>query len=415
MDRPGSPNYRRALRADMIRFAAGAKHDFGFGYLDDVGKITAGRPIELYITCRSTHVFSLAVLAGEPPAQGGPGLRELTALAQHGVDTLLDGPLRDLEHGGWFSAVGIDGSPQPIKQAYAHAFVVLAATSAVTAGLDRSRELLDLALAAQDTWFWDEESGLVVEEWNVDWSQLNPYRGVNSNMHTVECYLAAGDVTGEHMWHARAGRIAERVMEWAGGNNWRIPEHFTAEWVPMLDHNRNEPAHPFQPFGATIGHGLEWARLLLAIDETLGDSAPAGLQDAALALAHRAIDDGWAVDGADGFVYTTDWDGQPVVRARMFWVLAEAIATSTVLGRTGNRDRHEQNLERWWAYAERHLVDHQHGSWHHELGPDNGPRAETWPGKPDCYHIYQAALIADVPTTPSFSAALAQKGQQRNS
>lgn len=395
----------------MLRFGQGAKHEYGFGYLDDVGQILEGRPIELYITCRATHVFCLGVLAGEEPAPGGPDADQLAGLVQHGVDALLDGPLRDKVNGGWFSAVSVDGEPVPTKEAYAHAFVVLAASSAVAAGADRAQELLEEALAIQDKYFWDEAQGLVVEKWNPDWTELDDYRGVNSNMHTVECYLAAGDVTGNRALHERAGRISARVVEWASKNNWRIPEHFTTDWVPMLEHNRDQPAHPFQPYGATVGHGLEWARLLIAVAQTLGDDAPGGLVEAAKSLAGTAVADGWASDGADGFVYTTDWDGKPVVRARMFWVLAEAIATSAVLGQLEDPERHAADLQRWWDYADKYLADHDNGSWHHELGPDNQPRAETWPGKPDQYHIYQAAIIEDLPTIPSFATALRDRGR----
>ena len=42
----------------------------------------------------------------------------------------------------------------------------------------------------------------------------------------------------------------------------------------------------------------------------------------------RAVRDGWAVDGAPGFAYTTDWAGAPVVRTRMHWVAAEAIGAA---------------------------------------------------------------------------------------
>ena len=64
----------------------------------------------------------------------------------------------------------------------------------------------------------------------------------------------------------------------------------------------------------------------------------------------------------------------------------------------------------WWDYARRHLVDRAAGGWHHELDPQNRPSATVWSGKPDVYHAYQAALIADVPVTPSFASALAQAG-----
>lgn len=407
MSIPGDFEYRRGVRADILRFAAGAGQPSGFGYLDGGGRVMVERGVELYITCRMTHVFCLGLLADEALANGGPDAATLRGLAAHGVAALLDGPLHDRANGGWFSAIGADGVPSPTKEAYAHAFVVLAGSSAAAAGIDRGRELLDLALEVQDRRFWDETEGLVVEEWDAGWEHLDDYRGVNSNMHTVECYLAAGDVTGQSVWHERAGRISERVAGWAAGNDWRIPEHFTSDWTPMLEHNADEPAHPFRPYGATVGHGLEWARLLVAVDETLGEAAPAGLRAAALALEERAVADGWASDGADGFVYTTDWQGRPVVRARMFWVLCEAIATSTVLARIQDPERHLADLARWWAYAEDHLVDHERGSWFHELGPDNEPQAITWPGKPDPYHIYQAAIMADVPTVPSFASALA--------
>ena len=29
----------------------------------------------------------------------------------------------------------------------------------------------------------------------------------------------------------------------------------------LLDYNRDQPAHPFRPYGVTPGHGLEWSRL----------------------------------------------------------------------------------------------------------------------------------------------------------
>ena len=406
---PGGSAWLAAQRADLLRFLRGARHTAGFGWLDEEGTIDRARPVELWITCRMTHVAALGVLAGEAPAAGGPSMAELRALVDHGVASLR-GPLRDAEHGGWFAAVGPDGPTDDRKQAYGHAFVVLAASSAVAAGAEGARELLDEALAVSLERFWDDAAGLSVEEWDRAWTELDTYRGVNANMHTVEAYLAAGDVTGDSAWHERAGRIAAHVVAWAGANEWRIPEHFDADWRPLLEHNRDQPAHPFRPYGATVGHGLEWARLLLAVDGSLGADAPAGLVDAAVALYDRAVADGWAADGADGFVYTTGWDGTPVVRERMHWVLAEAVNTATALRTVTGDERFARDAAGWWVYADRYLVDHERGSWHHELDAQNRPAATVWPGKPDIYHAYQAALLPTVPLVPSFAAALAARG-----
>lgn len=407
---PGSPEYLTWQRADLLRFAAGAVRPEGFGWLDDGGTVDASRPAELWISCRMTHVAALGLLAAEEPAPGGPDAAALRALVEHGV-AALRGPLRDAEHGGWFAAVDATGPLVTTKQAYGHAFVVLAASSAALTGVDGAAELLAEALEVSESRFWDDAEGLSLEEWDRTWTTLDDYRGVNANMHTVEAYLAAGDVTGDRRWHERAGRIAARVAAWARDNQWRIPEHFDSAWRPLLEHNRDEPAHPFRPYGATVGHGLEWARLLVAVDGSLGPDAPAGLVGAAIELYDRAVADGWAADGADGFVYTTGWDGEPVVRQRMHWVLAEGVNTAHVLhGATGD-DRYARDAAAWWAYADTFLVDHERGSWRHELDPHNRPAAEVWPGKPDVYHAYQAAVLPVLPVVPSFATALADRAR----
>lgn len=353
-----------------------------------------------------THVFSLGLMAGEQPTAGGPDRATLRALADHGVRSLLGGPLADEEHGGWRAAVPDDDD----KLGYGHAFVVLAGSSATAAGVAGGDALLDRALDVLDQRFWDEGHGMVADRWDRTWSDLDPYRGVNANMHAVEALLAAGDVTGDATWHERAGRISARVVDWARANGWRVPEHFDEQWQPRLEHNRDRPADAFQPYGATVGHGLEWARLLVAVDRTLGAAAPDGLVDAAVALADRAVEDGWSADGGTGFVYTTDWEGRPVVRSRMHWVAAEAVATADVLRRVTDDGRWSSAGATWWRWIDEHLVDHEHGSWHHELDEQNRPSAAVWPGKPDVYHAYQAALLPELPLVPSFAAALAAAG-----
>lgn len=177
-----------------------------------------------------------------------------------------------------------------------------------------------------------------------------------------------------------------------------------------VEHNRDVPAHPFRPYGATVGHGLERTRLLVAVNRTLGADAPTGLAQAAVALFDRGVADGWAADGADGFVYTTDWTGAPVVRQRMHWVAAEAVNAATTLHRATGQGRYAALATAWWAHIDTHRVDHQSGSWHHELDPTLTPASTVWPGKPDVYHAYQAALLPVVPLVPSFARALVEAG-----
>lgn len=372
----------------------------GFGWLDDGGDIDPSEPVHTWITARMTHVFALAALRGEPEAAG---------LARLGVGALAAGPLRDTEHPGWLGAVTRSGAPAAEgKLAYDHAFVALAASSATAAGIPEARPLLDEAVAVLDRHFLDE-AGRVVDGYARDLAEPEAYRGANSSMHTVEAALALGDVLGEPRWHRIALGVAEHLIhQVAAGLGHRLVEHFDESWTPLPEYNADHPADQFRPYGVTPGHLLEWTRLLLQLESALPD-APAWLLEDARGLFDRALEIGWGVDGAPGFVYTTDWDDRPVVRDRMHWVQAEALGAAAALARrTG--ERRYGDLERdWWEFADRYFVDHlaDAGSWFHELDPDNRPVAGVWSGKPDIYHAYQATLLTRLPIAPSLAAQLA--------
>ncbi len=381
----------------LLAFAARSRvPEGGFGHLGADGALV-DRPQETYVVARMTHVFGLAHLLGRP---GGP--------VRHGVAALLDGPLHDAEHGGW-RAAGDDDT----KAAYVHAFAVLAGATATAAGVDGGRQLLGQALAVWDGRFWDDAAGLAVEEWTRDWSACSDYRGANANMHGVEATLAAADVlAGEDPLTAaalrqRALRSTGRIVHgWARERDWRLPEHFTAGWEPVPGYNRDRPADPFRPYGVTVGHQFEWARLCLHLRAALEEEAPGWLLDDAVALFDAAAERGWAADGEPGFPYTLDWDDRPVVEARMHWVLCEAVAAATVLHAATGEDRYAELVRAWRAHGEERFADVATGSWHHELTPRGGVGTSVWAGQPDAYHLAQMLLLEGRPVRGSVAAAL---------
>ncbi|GAA4440064.1 AGE family epimerase/isomerase [Actinokineospora soli] len=389
------PQWLAQHRRDLARFARASRVPGGFAWLDADGAPDPAQPVATWITCRMTHVFGLADGEGDDSAD----------LVDHGVDALLNGPLRDAEHGGWFTDTG-----NTTKDGYAHAFVVLAGAGAAAAGRPDGVELLAEALDVVDRRFWDEDAGLARESWDAEWKATEDYRGANSNMHLVEAYLAAGDVTGDRTLHDRALRIARRVVhEVTAAHDWRLPEHFTADWAVDPEYNRDRPDHPFRPYGGTVGHWLEWARLLLHLDATLGADAPDWLVPDAKALFDSAVTRGWSADGHPGFVYTLDWQDRPVVTARMHWVVCEAVLAAWALHERTQEPTYAEWYDRFWDYARAHHVDEERGGWRHELTPDGRPAGGTWSGKPDTYHAYQAALLPVLRLAPAPAVAVRQR------
>ncbi len=381
----------------VVREPSGLAH-----WLGDDGAPDLNQPSHTFITARMAHVYFLATMRGIP---GG-------ALLADRLLTALDTAARDQHHTGWLdrqpdavSAADLapEPEPQPDKQTYSHAFVILAAATGTQAGHPVAPRLLEEALQLTVDRFGEHGGPLFADSLSADLATVRPCRGINANMHMVEALLAAADATGEQGWAERASAICDFVIEQAAGNQWRIPEHYTSDWQPELEYNADQPADQFRPYGATVGHAFEWARLLV-------QAAPAEHRDhylsAAISLTDQAVADGWARSGHPGFAYTTDWSGQPVIDDRLHWVAAEAIATAATLWQATGDTRYQSWYDAWWDYTATYLIDHTHGSWHHQLDPQNQPSSTIWAGKPDLYHAYQAVLISQLPIRRSIAAAV---------
>lgn len=408
-----SAAHRRWLTDETNRLldaARASRHpDGGFAWLDSTCQPMLDRPVETWITTRMTHVLAVGLLLGH---------HDCADLVDHGIRALQT-RLRDAANDGWFTSTDVALRNQ--KRAYDHAFVMLAASSAAVADRPGARALLEEAIAVFDAHFWNEEHGWIIDVWNADWTESENYLGANANMHGVEMCLAVADATGDHLWLHRAARITTWfIARHARQSEWRIPEHFDGSGTPDPLYNQAQPNDPFRPFGSTVGHGFEWSRLLLQLDAAFAlaeipDSVAMGeltgrpmwLTSSAKAIFARARLDGWSVDAEPGFVYTVDWTGRPVVRDRLHWVTAEAIAAAGALWDFTGDDLYGDLYDSWWAFAQEFFVDPVGGSWRHQLDEHNRPSSSVWAGKPDVYHAFQACLLPRLPPAPSLASAVA--------
>jgi mannose/cellobiose epimerase-like protein (N-acyl-D-glucosamine 2-epimerase family) len=401
MDEPGTPGWRADEAHRLLRFGrAGALPSTGFGWLDTRGALDPLRSRPLFLNARMTYVFALAGLGGEEGA---------AALSASGVSALST-RYADERNGGFFAELGPDDRvSDSAKMNYAHAATLLATSAALVAGLPGAEDAYTRTTAVIERYFWSDAEGAAVETWNEQFTELEKYRGANSNMHSVEAYLAAADAGGETVWRDRALSIAGKIIdENARAHGWRIPEHYGESWRPLPEYNADRRDDQFRPYGFTPGHSFEWARLLVQMAAALAEP-PQWLVPAAVSLFDRALADGQDRDGRPGIVYTVDSAGEPVVTSRLHWVMCEAVLAADALFRETGQARFAEAQSRWWSEIERYFVDRRGGSWWHELDADLHPAATLWAGKPDLYHAYQAVVFPSLPLAPTAATALKRR------
>jgi mannose/cellobiose epimerase-like protein (N-acyl-D-glucosamine 2-epimerase family) len=372
----------------------------GFHEQDDQGDpldaAEAAAVRQIHVTTRMVHSFAIAHLMGRPGAD---------AIIDHGMEFLWRRH-RDSVHGGYFWGVSEDGPVDDRKQAYGHAFVLLAASSAKVAGHPDAGRLLDDIATVLHERFWEDQFGASAEEFTRDWQPFDRYRGQNSNMHLTEALMAAFEASGDGTFLGMAERIAHRIIGTAAADNgWRLPEHFTERWEVDRDY-AGSPM--FRPFGTTPGHSLEWSRLLLQLWE-IGGRRQDWMVGAARHLFAQATKDGWDAERG-GFYYTLNWDGSARIRDRYWWPCCEGIGAAAFLSAIDGGAVYEDWYRRIWNFTAAHFIDRRHGGWFPQL--DDRLRANSDPffGKPDIYHALQACLIPLLPTSGSVTGGLARQG-----
>jgi mannose/cellobiose epimerase-like protein (N-acyl-D-glucosamine 2-epimerase family) len=392
----GTQNHRDFLRSEAKRqfdfFRASLRPDAGFYVLGYDGTPLIDTVQELHTTTRLTHSYALGKLGG---------LDGCDQMIDQGM-RYLQSHHRDPEHGGYLWALDGDQIYDGNKMGYGHVFVLLAAASAKLAGHPDADRLIDDVTLTLETRFWDDQYGLFADEWNRDWSPFSSYRGMNANMHATEALLTAYEATARETYLRMAGRILQFfVHKIAPSENWRLPEHYQADW--QID--RGYSGNPmFRPRGTTPGHSFELARLLVQFWDLSGRPDD-GSCDFAWRLTERALADAWDTTGG-GFIYTLNFDGSPSIRSRYWWPVTEAIGVLACFLKLGGSAAQHMWYARLWQFADDHFIDHEYGGWFPEIDQQGVPTAIQFKGKPDIYHSIQAALFPLVPDVSGIGKAL---------
>lgn len=340
------------------------------------------------------------------------GNADYLAAVKHGVDFLRRAH-RDNDTGGYAWQLSWQDGKKTVQDGNNHcyglAFVLLAYSQALMAGVTEARAYMEETFALMEQRFWQADYGLYADESSADWSVLDSYRGQNANMHACEAMLAAYEASGEvHYLHRAvtlAHNITVRQAALAGGMIW---EHYRADWSIDWEYNLHDKSNIFRPWGYQPGHFTEWAKLLLIMERHAASMVgPADwLAPRAQQLFDVALAKAW--DGEHGGIFYGFGPHNEICDGdKYFWVQAESLAAAAVLAARTGEARYWQQYENIWDYSWRHFVDHRHGAWYRILSADNRKlSAEKSPaGKVD-YHTMGACyeVLNVIGNTPAGAA-----------
>ncbi len=293
-------------------------------------------------------------------------------LVMHGLKYLRE-VHRNPETGGYAWTIADGKRDDQMNHCYGLAFMLLAYSCGVKAGLDEARGWQDEIWNLLEQRYWEPAHGLYRDEADKDWN-FTGYRGQNANMHMTEAMIAAWEATKDDRYLDRAMLLANNMTQRQAALTPQklIWEHYHEDWSIDWEYNLDNPKHLFRPWGFQPGHQTEWAKLLMILERyTKGTSRHKDwLVPTAKHLFDEALDKAWDKEYG-GIAYGFAPEGEVCDDDKYFWVQAESLAAAQLLFETTGERKYDEWYEKIWAYSWQHLVDHTYGAWFRILKRNN--------------------------------------------
>ncbi|SFD34244.1 AGE family epimerase/isomerase [Pseudoalteromonas denitrificans] len=255
------------------------------------------------------------------------------------------------------------------QQAYGYAFVLLAYAAAKKSGIidSNSNDKLSFVYDLLEQRFWQADYGLYADTLDEN-GILSDYRGQNANMHLCEAMIAAYEASQDIKFLNRAQLIATNICKrQAALSKGLVWEHFTTDFKPDWEYNKNDAKNLYRPWGFQPGHQTEWAKLLLQLNR---HAPELWLVDTAKFLFDSAFKNAWD-SHYGGLIYGFDLGGIWCDDDKYFWVQAESFAAAALLYKTTGEQTYLDKYQQIWQYSWDNMVDHQFGAWFRVLKRNN--------------------------------------------
>lgn len=292
--------------------------------------------------------------------------KEYKEIARHGLDYVEKVHWRkEIQGYAWLVE---DHEPIDLtQQAYGYAFILMMYAAARKAEIiNDDNKMLELFELIEKR-FWQKDYGLYADEISAS-GTLSPYRGQNSNMHMCEAMIACYEATNNDLFLKRGKLIAHNIVKrQANLTDGLIWEHFTENFEPDWEYNKDDPKNIYRPWGFQPGHQTEWSQLLILLNQYEPED---WLVESAKELFDRAYEMSWDQKHG-GLVYGFAPDGTVCDSDKYFWVQSESLASAAMLYGVTKEDKYLEHYRELWQYSWAYFVDHENGAWYWLLKENN--------------------------------------------
>jgi mannose-6-phosphate isomerase len=376
--------YREWIAAKALPMWSRAGFDGGQGVfqerLDWSGRPQQTIPRRAMVQCRQIYVFAHAAQLGWFPE----GAR-LAEIAMHSLVGKFC-PDRDVS-GGFAFSVDYEGRiVSAARDAYAHAFVLLAIAALYRLNGDsRLVGYADRTIAFIEARLWDPVHGGLYDKAPVE----DRRKRQNPHMHLFEAYLALETAAPGRGYIERAHNLVElfrtRLFRAEPGV---LLEYFAEDWSPHPD---PEKRAVFEP-----GHHFEWVWLLREYERLAGENLGPSIER----LDHIARQYGRA---GNGLIFDEVGTGMNVLkRSHRLWPHTEAAKAAVANFAAGDRGAPAFASAMIDAVFENFIERPFAGGWIDHISADGHPLVDYAPAS-SLYHLF----LASAETWRAFGSGLA--------
>jgi mannobiose 2-epimerase len=288
------------------------------------------------------HAYGIAfvIYAGSTASEVLGDDRAL-AVARDAFDW-LEQHAHDGEHGGYFEALGRDGTP-----------II--------------------------TWHKDQPIDRRVDRVGIYFG----FKTMNVHIHLLEALSALARVDHRPVVRQRLTEVHGIVRDKIAVEPGALNLYLTRDW-------RAIPAHD------SFGHDVETAYLLVEAAEALGMPDDPGTWQMARQLVDHALDWGWDEEHGGFYDKGEAFGGPAWDRKKVWWTEAEGLNALLVMDQKfgTHTDRFARAFRKQWEFIDRHMIDARDGGWFSETARDgtligDGAKANAWKAN---YHTSRALM-----------------------